>query len=244
MAPSFYQPGEQRAERVKALFDTVAHRYDCINDLQSFGLHRYWKRRLLRLAQVKLGLRALDVCCGTGDIALALAKRGANTVGLDFSAAMLAIAQRRAQQKGLSQVHFMQGDALQLPFPDCSFDLVTMGYGLRNLASFETGLRELLRVTQPHGRLLLLDFGKPENALWRALYFAYLRAVVPLHGRWFCGGAAAYRYILESLKHYPGQHGIAELMQNVGWRQVQIHNFLGGIMSIHEAQKDTVPGLR
>jgi demethylmenaquinone methyltransferase / 2-methoxy-6-polyprenyl-1,4-benzoquinol methylase len=237
MAQTYFKTGQQRATGVKALFDTVARRYDCINDLQSFGLHRYWKRRLLQLAHPQPGLRALDVCCGTGDIALALAQCGARVVGLDFSAAMLSVAQRRSEQAGLSQVLFLQADALQIPFCDASFDLVTVGYGLRNLASYESGLRELLRVTQPDGRLLLLDFGKPDNALWRCLYFAYLKTIVPLHGRCFCGDAAAYSYILESLKHYPAQHGVADLMRATGWRHIQIHNFLGGIMSIHYGEK-------
>jgi demethylmenaquinone methyltransferase/2-methoxy-6-polyprenyl-1,4-benzoquinol methylase len=237
MAKTFFVPVAQRAAKVRELFDTVADRYDCINDLQSFGLHRYWKHRLLQLTGVQPGDRVLDVCCGTGDIALSLARCGAWVVGLDFSGPMLSVAYRRARSGLPSQLHFVQADALRLPFRDACFDIVTMGYGLRNLANCEGGLRELHRVAKRGGRLVLLDFGKPLNRVWRALYFAYLRTLVPLHGRFFCGDASAYGYILESLKHYPAQEGVADLMHNGGWQRVRVFNFLGGIMSIHYAEK-------
>jgi demethylmenaquinone methyltransferase/2-methoxy-6-polyprenyl-1,4-benzoquinol methylase len=220
---SYYEPGTRRAERVRTLFDRIASRYDLINDLQSVGLHRLWKRRLIRLATRSPdgpslspgsdpgptvatwgeGLRerdlALDVCCGTGDIACSLAAHGARVVGLDFSAPMLAIAQQRVRSESQpDRVHLVRGDALRLPFPENRFGVVTIGYGLRNLASCEDGLRELLRVLRPGGRLLILDFGKPDNAVWRSVYFGYLRVVVPLFGLLFCGDYQAYAYILES----------------------------------------------
>ena len=131
----------------------------------------------------------------------------------------------------------MQGDAQQIPFPDHSFEIVTVGYGLRNLASLDTGLREMERVAKPGGRLLVLDFGKPDNALWRTVYFGYLRFFVPLMGLVFCGNPAAYAYILESLKHYPAQRGVAEKMIALGLKNVRILNLLGGIMSINTAEK-------
>src|SRR5262249_38907103 len=143
----------RRAPKVKELFSSIARRYDLLNDLQSFGLHRYWKRRLVHLAQVRPGARALDACCGTGDIALALARRGAEVIGLDFSQPMLDIAIARAKAEatipGRSTLHaprFISGDAQKLPFDDGSFQIVTIGYGLRNLASWQTGLEEMIRV--------------------------------------------------------------------------------------------------
>ena len=180
----FLRPGEPRAAKVNDLFAAIARRYDLLNDLQSFGLHRRWKRRVVELAAVQPGNRALDLCCGTGDLALALARRGAEVTGLDFSPAMLEIAEARRQRNFKSQISnlkFMPGDAQQIPFPDASFDIVTVGYGLRNLTSWEKGLDEMHRVAKPGARLVVLDFGKPANALWRGIYFAHLKCSVPLH---------------------------------------------------------------
>jgi len=230
---SYYQSGEARAGRVQDLFGEIAPRYDLINDLQSFGLHRAWKRKLVELAAVRSGVTALDVCCGTGDIAFALCARGAQVAGLDFSSPMLRVA--AARKEGV--VSFMQGDALQLPFPDDTFDAVTVGYGLRNLASWQRGLEELWRVTKPGGRLLVLEFGKPSNALWRALYFGYLRAAVPIFGRLFCNNAPAYAYIYESLQHYAGQEGVADHMRQLGCREARVINLIGGAMSINVGVK-------
>ena len=232
MSDGYYLPGPGRAARVCALFDRIAGRYDLINDLQSFGLHRYWKRRLLQLAAIKPGDAALDVCCGTGDIAEALTAAGARTVGCDFSRGMLSVA--RARPTGVS---YVQADALKLPLAERRFDVVTIGYGLRNLADFGEGISELLRVLKPGGRLLVLDFGKPANGLWRALYFAYLRMVVPIFGLLLCSDPAAYSYILESLRNYPAQNGVSALLRAAGCNQVEVFNFLGGVMSIHRAEK-------
>jgi len=238
MANPFYEPGAQRAAKVNDLFSGIAARYDLINDLQSLGLHRFWKRRLVRLARVGPGDRALDVCCGTGDVALALARTGATVTGLDFSEPMLAVARRRAAAApDGTRLEFRQGDALQLPFPDRSFEAVTISYGLRNLAEVAGGLREMWRVAKPGGRLLVLDFGKPDNEFWRRCYFAYLRRGVPIFGRLFAGSAVAYAYIVESLEHYPGQRGVAELLQALPTREVRIHNLLGGVMGINSAER-------
>lgn len=238
MANAFYDPGDQRAAKVNHLFATIATRYDFINDLQSFGLHRSWKNRLVRLAKVAPGDRALDVCCGTGDIAERLARAGAKVTGLDFSAPMLEVArQRNATPSAEPNPQFIQGDATKLPFDDNAFDLVSVGYGLRNLTSWETGLSEMLRVARPGGRVLVLDFGKPDNALWRWLYFTYLRLFVPVLGLVFCGNASAYAYILESLKHYPAQNGVAAKMRELGMANVRIVNLLGGVMSINYGEK-------
>lgn len=244
MSNSYYEPGKQRAARVNDLFAAIAPRYDLINDLQSFGLHRWWKRRLVKLANPGPCTPALDLCCGTGDVAFTLAARGAVVTGLDFSAPMLAVARRRGDATARENpqptgrvTEFLQGDAQKIPFPDASFDIVTVSYGLRNLASWEAGLREMWRVARPGGRLLVLDFGKPDNALWRSLYFAYLRLFVPLFGRIFCGDSQTHAYILESLKHYPAQHGVAAKMRELGCRDVRIVPLLGGVMTINYGVK-------
>ena len=237
MSNAFYAPGKARAAKVNDLFARIARRYDLINDLQSFGLHRSWKRRVADLARVTPGARALDLCCGTGDIAFALAQRGANVTGLDFSAQMLEVAAERHLKSQISNLKFQEGDAQQLPFADNSFDIVTVGYGLRNLLSWERGLEEMRRVARPGGRLVVLDFGKPANPLWRAIYFTHLKMSVPLIGLLFCGNASAYAYILESLKHYPAQLAVAEKMRQLKLAKVQVINLLGGAMAINYGEK-------
>ena len=241
MSNEFYAPGEQRAAKVSDLFARIARRYDLINDLQSFGLHRLWKRRVAKLAAVKPGNHALDICCGTGDISFALVQFGSETTGLDFSTQMLEVAESRRQQTNrklqTANLKFLQGDAQQLPFPENSFDIVTVGYGLRNLTSWERGLDEMHRVARPGARLIVLDFGKPANALWRAVYFAHLKMSVPLIGLVFCGNASAYAYILESLKHYPAQLAVAEKMRGLKLANVRVINLLGGAMAINYGEK-------
>ncbi len=241
MTNKFYAAGDQRAARVKDLFAAIARRYDLINDLQSFGLHRYWKRRLLKLAAARSGERALDLCCGTGDVAFALAREGLEVTGLDFSEEMLAVARERLAKTAASPasrpIQFLRGDAQQIPFPDASFDVVTISYGLRNLADMTRGLSEMLRVTRPGGRVLVLDFGKPDNAVWRAIYFGYLRWFVPLLGRFFCGDPETHAYILESLLHYAAQRGVAAKMRELGFADTRVLNLMGGIMSINYGKK-------
>jgi demethylmenaquinone methyltransferase/2-methoxy-6-polyprenyl-1,4-benzoquinol methylase len=237
MSNKFYQPGEQRAAKVGDLFAAIAPRYDLINDLQSLGLHRRWKQTLIKMAEIKPNDRALDLCCGTGDISFALQAAGADVVGIDFSPAMLAVAQERARKmpgdSGPARLQFLCADALKIPFPDGSFDVVTVGYGLRNLASWEGGLEEMARVTRPGGRLLVLDFGKPENKPWRLVYFACLKFLVPVFGKLFCKDAATHAYIFESLRDYPAQRGVAAKMEALHCREVRVRHLLGGAMSIH-----------
>ena len=237
MGNEYYSPGETRATQVNRLFATIAPRYDFINDLQSLGLHRHWKRQVARLAAARPGDRALDLCCGTGDIAFALAGAGVEVTGLDFSEPMLAVAMNRKTAPGAQNPKFVAGDAENTGLPAASFDIVTVGYGLRNLASWEAGLNEMIRVAKPGGRLIVLDFGKPDNAAWRALYFSYLRLCVPVLGLVFCGNARAYAYILESLKHYPAQRGIESKMRELGLVNVRVENLLGGAMSINYGEK-------
>ena len=232
MASKFYAEGNQRAAKVEDLFAAVAPRYDLINDLQSLGLHRLWKLRLVRLANPRPGLVALDLCCGTGDVALALARRGATVTGIDFSHAMLDVARRRHAPTG---VQFIHGDAMQLPFPDASADIVTVAYGLRNVSDVDHALAEWRRVLRPGGRLVVLEFGKPPNPVWRWLYFQYLRWLVPVFGRVFCGDADTHGYILESLLRYPGQQGIDDRLRRLGFAPTMVMNLMGGAMSLNVA---------
>ena len=246
MAATFFELGERRAQKVHQLFGRIARRYDLVNDVQSFGLHRRWKRKAIQLARVTPGVKALDICCGTGDLAWALARGGAQTVGLDFSQPMLEMAEAKREtcssRPGAgtgtgADVCFVLGDAQRLMFAENSFEIVTIGYGLRNLPNWEAGLNEMHRVAAPGGRLIVLEFGKPANGLWRAVYFAYLKCFVPLLGLALCGSAQAYAYILESLKHYPGQQGIASRMRELGLKNVRVIDLAGGAMSINYGEK-------
>jgi demethylmenaquinone methyltransferase/2-methoxy-6-polyprenyl-1,4-benzoquinol methylase len=207
----FYQADEHRAEKVQQLFATIARRYDLLNDIMSAGLHRRWKRRLVELADGKCKAeggkpkRVLDLCCGTGDIALAFARAGADVTGADFTEEMLRVAKARTEA-----VRWVRADALGLPFPDNSFDVVSVGYGLRNLADIERGLREILRVLKPGGKFL---------------------------GRVFCGDPDTHGYILASLQDYPAQRGIQELMETCGYRECGFEEFWLGSMAINYGVK-------
>lgn len=244
MRNRFYSPDGQRAAMVNKLFATIARRYDLLNDVMSLGLHRRWKRRVVTLASENgyrstsspgRGVeaaptgRVLDLCCGTGDIARRMTGR---VVGVDFTAEMLRVAAARA-----TGARWVRADALRLPFPDHSFDVVTIGYGLRNLADLEAGLREICRVLRPGGKLVSLDFGKPQNRLWRALYFAHLRFWLPVLGRLFVGDADAYRYILVSLEAYPAQRGVKTLMEQCGFAACRFEEFCFGAMAINLGTK-------
>lgn len=234
----YYQVGVQRAELVTQLFSSIADRYDLINDLQSFFLHRYWKHRAVWHLRPKPGESALDICCGTGDVTEILCQNGLKTVGLDFNDHMLDRARLRAENLPESGPHpiYLQGDALHLPFPDASFDCITMSYGLRNLADFSLGLAEMVRVARPAARLAILDFGKPRDPILRTCYFDYLSWSVPMIGQVFAGDRDAYAYILESLQHFPDPEYFMNILQAHGM-QVEQESFLGGIMTLILAQK-------
>jgi len=224
----FYQVDEHRAEKVRELFATIARRYDLLNDIMSAGLHRRWKRRLVELAGEPRDV--LDLCCGTGDIALRFRAR---VVGVDFTEEMLRVAAAR----GHSKISWIRADALRLPFASNSFDVVSVGYGLRNLADIELGLSEILRVLRPGGKFVSLDFGKPESPTIRALYFGYLRIVLPVLGGLFCGDPDTHGYILTSLRNYPAQRGIKEMMTSRGYHDCGFEEFWLGSMAINYGTK-------
>ena len=234
MAEGYFSNEATRAGRVQKLFDTIAPRYDLINDLQSLWLHRHWKKRLVKLADPSESQRALDLCCGTGDIAFALAQRGADVIGIDFSQPML---DHAAVRNSESKVTFLHGDALDTKQPDNHFDLVTIAYGLRNLTNFKGGLREMHRVAKPGGKLLVLDFGKPSFAPWRWYFFSYLKWTVPWFGRIFCRDAPAYAYIHESLENYPAQEGVDKMLRELGCQDIAIHRIFGSAMTINVGVK-------
>jgi demethylmenaquinone methyltransferase/2-methoxy-6-polyprenyl-1,4-benzoquinol methylase len=219
------------------LFGAIAARYDLVNDIQSLGLHRVWKRRVVSLANFSEGETGLDLCCGTGDIATGLAKRGGSIVGMDLNRPMLQQAAARLAKRGEQRVNLAQANAMQLPLGNHSLDLVTIGYGLRNLANMDDGLREITRVLKPGGRLLILDFGKPKNRIIRSVYFLYLAVMLPVFGWLCCGNASAYAYVLDSLKKYSAQKGVTSVLRSTGYKSVKVIEIMAGAMSIHIAIK-------
>lgn len=233
----------ERAPKVREMFTRLAWRYDLVNDVMSFGLHRIWKRQAVRLAlEGRTTARVLDLCCGTGDMCfLAEAIRGDGTrvVGADFTLPMLAVARKR-KIEGQRKTHFLQADALHLPFPNASFDAITVGYGLRNIADPEAALGEMRRVLAPGGRAVILDFGKPDNPVAGALYQAFLRTMMPAVGWLFHADPETYLYIPESLKLFPAQRGVEGLMRRVGFSSVRYENRILGTMGINvgEAPED------
>jgi demethylmenaquinone methyltransferase/2-methoxy-6-polyprenyl-1,4-benzoquinol methylase len=233
MESKFYQANEHRAEKVHELFATIARRYDFLNDVMIAGLHRRWKRRVVELAGPGRQRDVLDLCFGTGDIARLFARGEGQVTGADFTEEMLRVADARCSRESHSRLQWVQADALRLPFGDNSFDVVSVGYGLRNLADIQLGLREILRVLKPGGKFVSLDFGKPESKAFRAFYFGYLRIALPILGRLFCGDPDTHGYILTSLQDYPAQRGIKELMESCGYRECGFKEFCLGSMAIN-----------
>jgi len=219
------------------MFGAIARRYDLVNDIQSLGLHRLWKRRVVALSNFREGEMGLDLCCGTGDLAIRLARRGGSLVAMDLNWPMLRQAAVRLAKQRENRIRLTQADALNLPLGDGIVDLVTIGYGLRNLADLEAGLREITRVLKPRGRLLILDFGKPGNRVVRSVYFLYLALMLPVFGWLCCGNASAYAYILKSLKNYITQKGVTSVLRHMGYSSVQVIEVMAGAMSIHVAIK-------
>jgi len=217
---------------VRALFATIADRYDFITVALSYGQDRRWKRRLIDLAAPQRGSRALDLATGTGDIAFALAARGARVVGLDITLRMIELA-RAKHDRGL--VRFLVGDMLALPFPSASFDIVTTGYGLRNAPNLTTAIDEIGRVLAPGGQLLSLDFNRPSNRVVRAVYLAYLGTVGGALGWMLHRDADTYRYIPASIRQYPGADAVARIFEARGFHAVRCYPVLGGLMAIHHA---------
>jgi demethylmenaquinone methyltransferase/2-methoxy-6-polyprenyl-1,4-benzoquinol methylase len=229
---------------VRALFATIADRYDFITVVLSYGQDRRWKRRLIDLASLRPGVRALDLATGTGDIAFALAARGARVVGLDITLRMIELARAkgaRASRAGGRRsaeslaLHLVQADMIALPFPGASFDIVTTAYGLRNVPDLTGAIDEIGRVLAPGGQVLSLDFNRPSNRAVRAAYLAYLTLVGAALGWILHRDPDTYRYIPASIRRYPGAEAVARLFEARGFRSVRAYPVLGGLMTIHHA---------
>jgi len=229
-------PPEDKARRVRGVFDSVADRYDLMNDLMSAGTHRLWKRFTLALANLRPGQRALDVAGGTGDLAAGLARQVGErglVVLTDINAAMLARGRDRLLDAGkAANVAYVQADAERLPFPDGTFDCVTIGFGLRNVTDKAAALASMRRTLKPGGQLLVLEFSHPVAAL-KPLYDAYSFRVLPLLGRYVAGDEASYRYLAESIRMHPDQETLLAMMRAAGLEGCRYHNLSGGIVAVH-----------
>ncbi len=226
---------------VRGVFDSVAERYDLMNDLMSGGAHRLWKRFALAVANLRPGQRALDVAGGSGDLAAGLARQ-VGPQGLvvlsDINAAMLARGRDRLLDAGLvRQVQCVQADAQALPFPDASFDCVTIGFGLRNVTDKPAALAAMRRVLRPGGQLLVLEFSHPRLPGLAPLYDAYSFHVLPLLGRAVAGDAASYRYLAESIRMHPDQERLLEMLRAAGLEDCRYHNLSGGIVALHRGYR-------
>ena len=228
---------------MREMFAKIANRYDLLNHLLSGNTDKRWRRLVaerLHDGLSKQGARILDVACGTGDLSLALAeKTGARVIGTDFCRPMLVIAARKATaaKTNGSEIPFVEGDALQLPFADESFDAVTIAFGLRNLSSVEAGLRELRRVLKPAGRAAVLEFSTPVVPGFRALFKIYFTRVLPAIGGMISGSRGAYEYLPDSVSRFPDQKRLAAMMREAGFEAVEYQNLTGGIAALHMGRR-------
>jgi len=231
-----------KSRYVRRLFATIADRYDLITVLLSYGRDARWKRRLVEMAPVGPGVRAVDLACGTGDLAFALARRGARVVGLDVTPRMVELAKKKGTvtffhgSKKDDCPLFLVGDMMALPFADATFDLVTTGYGIRNVSDLDGALSEIRRVLRSGGSFLSLDFNRPDNPFLRSIYLAYLTVVGSALGWMLHRDPDTYRYIPESIKRYPGAGAVARRLEAHGFGRATYVPVLGGLMAIHEAR--------
>jgi demethylmenaquinone methyltransferase/2-methoxy-6-polyprenyl-1,4-benzoquinol methylase len=221
---------EGKRRYVRRLFATIADRYDFITVLFSYGQDRRWKERLISLAALQHDDRVLDLACGTGDILFGAAAHAGRVVGLDVTHRMLQLARARGNAAVVT------GDMLALPFPDRSFTVVTTGYGLRNVPNLAAAIAEIRRVLLPGGRFLSLDFNRPANPFVRRAYLIYLTIVGSIVGVVLHRDPDTYRYIPESIRNYPGAHGVARMLEAAGFGDVRVIPVLGGLMAIHTAR--------
>ncbi|HSW12953.1 MAG TPA: bifunctional demethylmenaquinone methyltransferase/2-methoxy-6-polyprenyl-1,4-benzoquinol methylase UbiE [Solimonas sp.] len=229
-------PVSEKQKRVAGVFTSVASKYDVMNDLMSFGVHRIWKRFVIDLAGVRSGERVLDVAGGTGDLTREFA-RAAGPKGLvvlsDINAAMLGEGRKRLVDRGVVGVPLAQANAEKLPFAEGSFDCITIGFGLRNVTDKDAALRSMARCLKPGGRLLVLEFSKPQSELLGKVYDQYSFKLLPMMGQLVAQDADSYRYLAESIRMHPDQATLKGMMEKAGLGRVQYYNLTGGIVAVH-----------
>lgn len=234
-------PVANKAQRVADVFHSVAEKYDLMNDLMSVGIHRIWKRITIEMSAVRAGHKVLDIAGGTGDLAAKFAARvgpEGTVVLADINDSMLRIGRDRLLDRGVVEnVRFAQADAQHLPFPDNSFDLVSIAFGLRNVTDKDLALRSMLRVLKPGGRLLILEFSKPQNPLIEKLYDGYSFNLLPKLGQLFARDENSYRYLAESIRMHPDQQTLQSMLDSAGFVNTDYHNMSAGIVALHRGIK-------
>lgn len=232
---------DQKGEMVQGIFSKIARKYDTFNALSSMGIYKSWLKRVARTAACRPDERVLDVAGGTGDVSFELCRRcpPASVEVSDFTPEMLEVARSRAQQGASCGVPctFQVADAMNLPYADASFEVLTMAYGLRNFSDRKRAMREAARVLRPGGRAVILEFGTPPNPVWRALYHVYLMHVVPAIGGAVCGDSSGFKYLASSIREFPEQAVVAQELREAGFEDVSFRNCTGGIAAIYEARK-------
>ena len=230
-----------KAGRVRQVFDSVAGRYDVMNDLMSLGVHRIWKRFTIAQTGLREGERALDVAGGTGDLTIGMARqvgRSGEVILTDINESMLREGRGRLVDAGIAgNVRCAVADAERLPFPDRAFDCVTIAFGLRNVTAKDAALAEMYRVLRPGGQLLVLEFSQPVAPGLKPVYDAYSFQVLPLMGRLVAGDADSYRYLAESIRMHPGQDELLAMFETAGFEQCRYHNLTGGIVALHRGYR-------
>jgi demethylmenaquinone methyltransferase/2-methoxy-6-polyprenyl-1,4-benzoquinol methylase len=229
----------EKAARVRAMFDQIAPRYDLLNHLLSLNIDKRWRSLAVRELEDVLdrpGARALDLCCGTGDLSLALARvTRAPVTGLDFCRPMLTVAHAKTSET--PRLALVQGDAMGVPFPDASFDAITIAFGLRNLASVEVGLGEILRLLRPGGRAAILEFSRPIVPVLREAFGFYFTRILPRIGGLVSGSPGAYTYLPASVEAFPDQRALKTLMERAGFANVRYRNLSAGIAALHTGER-------
>lgn len=232
---------QQKEQFVREMFNAIAGRYDLMNGLMSFGLDRAWRRFAVRCADIKPGGCGLDICCGTGMLAIELARAaspGGQVTGLDFSEKMLAVAHKNIQKSIFRDtIRFIQGNAMQLTFEDNTFDCVTVGWGLRNVPDIEVALSEMVRVVKPGGKVVSLDMGHPDIPVFKQLYWLWFKKAIPAMGRLWSDNKRAYAYLHDSARVFPHQRELARTFAKAGLIDTTFHNLAGGAVAVVEGRK-------
>ena len=232
---------DAKAGMVRGVFDSVASRYDLMNDLMSGGIHRLWKRFTIELCAVRPGQTILDIAGGTGDLAARFSRlvgQDGKVILADINAAMLEVGRDRLIDKGASDnIEVVQADAQYLPFADNSIDCITIAFGLRNVTDKAIALQSMLRVLRPGGRLLVLEFSKPTSPLLGKIYDQYSFQILPAMGRLVAQDADSYRYLAESIRKHPDQETLLGMMEDAGFVDSRYHNMTGGIVAVHQGFK-------